>query len=266
MSRPGDNLPGYRATQLTFAAHIRHPGVNPAPAGIESRRMQIYVDLFYNNVESFLAGAFPVARKILFEHGGWHPLVRQFLHRHGCRTPYFLEISQEFLSFLATGDCGDLPPFLLELCHYEWVELALSVAEDDLDALAADRDGDLAAGVPLVSPLVWKLGYRYPVHRIGVANQPAQPPDQPTQLIVYRCRDDRVRFMEVSGLTLPLLDALDGERTGDQALRGVIAAHPGLQPESAYEMGLATLERLRKADIVLGTRHPDTLTNQGDRS
>lgn len=264
MPRPGDNLPGYRATQLAFAAHIRHPQQNPAPAGIEARRMRIYTDLFYNNVESFLAGAFPVAKQILGEQARWHPLVRRFLHRHGSQSPYFLEISQEFLAFLAAADEGDLPPFLLELCHYEWVELALSVADEDLDQVAADRNGDLAVGVPLVSPLIWKLGYQYPVHRIGVANQPTRPPAQPTQLIVYRCRDDRVRFMEVSGLTLPLLDALDGERTGEQALRCLIAETPGLEPESAYEMGLATLERLRKAEIVLGTRRPDVPTEQGE--
>jgi uncharacterized protein len=252
--RPGDNLPGFRARQLEFAAHIRHPEVNAPPADVEPRRMQIYLDLFYNNIESFLSSAFPVARQILDSDRRWHPLVRAFLHLHPSASPYFLEISQEFLTFLAEGSAPDLPPYLLELCHYEWVELALSVAEAEIPEENIDRGGDLALGVPVVSPLIWKLGYHYPVHRIGVDHQPTAPAGHPTHLVVYRRRDDRVRFMEVNAGTMALLDALDGQRTGSDALAMLAAEHPALAGTSAYENGLATLERLRNAEIVLGIR------------
>ena len=61
--------------------------------------MSIYLSLFYNNIENFLASAFPVAKRVLGEKP-WHELVREFVHRHPSTSPYFLEISQEFLSFL----------------------------------------------------------------------------------------------------------------------------------------------------------------------
>jgi hypothetical protein len=151
-----NNLPGFAARQLEFAACIRNPHVYPQPGDVDPRRMQIYVDLFYNNIESFLASAFPVAKQVLAGER-WPALVRQFIHEHGSESPYFLEISQEFLTFLAERKPIGLPPFMLELCHYEWVELALGVAEDEIPEEGVDPGGDLLAGIPVVSPLIWKL-------------------------------------------------------------------------------------------------------------
>ncbi len=261
MPRRGDNLPGFVAQQLDFAAHIRNPDAHPRPADVEPRRMQIYLDLFYNNIESFLAGAFPVAKEVLGSER-WHALTRAFVHLHASESPYFLDISQELLSFiesgpelsLSDGSAFELPPFLLELCHYEWVELALSVAEEEIPETGIDRDGELLEGVVVVSPLIWKLGYRFPVHEIGPDNQPDVPPDTPTQLVVYRRRDDRVRFMEVNALTMALLDVLEGNVTGSEALRQLSTLVPDLDADVVRSRGLATLERLRNAEVVLGTR------------
>jgi hypothetical protein len=241
------------ARQLDFAAHIRNPEMHPRPADVEPRRMQIYVDLFYNNIESFLAGTFPVAKALLAQER-WHALVRAFVHRHPSESPYFLEISQEFLTFLATQSAG-LPPFMLELCHYEWVELALSVAEEEIPEQGIDPAGDLCAGIPAVSPVIWKLAYRFPVHQIGTTFQPEQPGQQPTQLVVYRRRDDRVGFMEVNTLTMALLDTLEqGNVSGAEALERLAAEVADLDPDVVRREGLATLERLRKAEIILGAK------------
>lgn len=254
MARRGDNLPGFKGRQLEFAAHIRDPEAHARPGDVPERRMRIYRELFYNNIEGFLASAFPVAKQVLAGER-WHRLVRAFIGRHASESPYFLEISQEFLAFLGAADTAGLPPFLLELCHYEWVELCLAVAEEELRDDGIDRLGDLLTGIPVVSPLLWKLAYRYPVHRIGPEHQPTQPAAEPTQLLVYRRRDDAVRFMEVSGLTMTLLDALDGETAGADALDDLAARAPSLDRAVIHTKGLATLERLRKADVLLGTKH-----------
>ena len=258
MPRRGDNLREFVARQLDFAAHIRNPEIHPRPADVEARRMRIYVDLFYNNIEAFLGNAFPVT-KALLEGERWHALVRGFVHRHPSTSPYFLEISQEFLTFLAdalpppadalpppAGALPGLPPFLLELCHYEWVELALSVAEEEIPDEGIDATGDLVHGVPVVSPLIWKLAYHFPVHKIGPAFQPEQPGAAPTQLVVYRRRDDSVRFMEVNGLTMALLDRLEsGNVCGDDVLARLADDAPGLDGEVVARQGRETLARLR---------------------
>ena len=53
---------GFAALQYAFAGHIRDPEHMPVPDGVEPRRMAVYRDLFYNNVENFIANSFPVLR------------------------------------------------------------------------------------------------------------------------------------------------------------------------------------------------------------
>jgi hypothetical protein len=162
-----------RDSQLEMARFLRNPDTEPAPEGIEPRRLKIYQDLVYNNIEGFICGGFPVLRT-LYTDDTWHELVRHFIEGHRCHTPYFLEISQEFVNYLMNDyerrDCD--PPFMAELAHYEWVELALDVSQDEIDSAAVDVDVDPLEAVPVLSPVAWVLSYRYPVHKIGAAYQP----------------------------------------------------------------------------------------------
>ena len=125
----------FQDKQYAFAAHIRDPEHIPAPAGVEDRRMAIYRELFFNNLSNLLATMFPVLRKL---HGDphWQHFIREFMRQHESRTPYFLELPQEFLKFLQDEyePRRDDFPFLVELAHYEYVEIALSVstAMDDM--------------------------------------------------------------------------------------------------------------------------------------
>jgi len=244
------------AAQRAFAGHLRSPTGSAPPAGVEARRMRIYSELIYNNIEGFVAGAFPVLRSLL-DDAYWHAMVRAFVERHRCQTPYFLEIAEEFLAFLAadTAARDALPPFALELAHYEWVELALDVSEEEIDTPGLCPDGDLMSGVPLLSPLAWPLAYRFPVHRICREFQPAEADAQPHCLVVYRNRADRVRFLEINALTARMLELLrPGELTGAAICRRLAddTAHP--EPEALLRSGAATLERLRSLDIIAGTR------------
>jgi hypothetical protein len=252
MPRTGENLPEFRARQLDFAAHLRNPDLYPCPEGLDARRMRIYVDLVYNNVESFLANGFPVAKEILGD-ASWHALIRDFLHRHPSESPYFLEIPQEFLAFVSSCDRSELPDYFLELCHYEWVELALATAEDDLPEAGVDPSGDVVHGRPVVSPLIWPLAYRYPVHRIGPGFRPDAPPESPTHLIVFRRRDDSVGFLEASAATLRLVELLSEGVTGTSAIERLCREMPGLDSQVVHDEGVATMMRLREAGIILGT-------------
>ncbi|MFZ2755182.1 MAG: putative DNA-binding domain-containing protein, partial [Lysobacteraceae bacterium] len=167
------------AQQDAFAAHIRDPERVPPPPGIEERRLKIYRELFFNNVESMLAGNFPVLRR-LYGDDGWQALIRAFYRDHDCQTPLFTELAREFLRYLdarastdASRDTGhDDPPWLRELAHYEWIELALQISEARNDEIAHEPHGDLLEGRPLVSPLAWPLAYAWPVHRIGPDYRP----------------------------------------------------------------------------------------------
>ena len=259
MRRTGSNLPDFRATQLTFADHIRNPEGNPRPPDVDARRMKIYLELFYNNIEGFLASGFPIAKRVLGSER-WHVLVREFVHRHPSETPYFLAISQEFLTFLSerAPAAEPLPEFLLELAHYEWVELALGVSELEMPESGFDPEADLLAGPLLLSPLIWCLAYRWPVHQIGPGRLPAEPPAEPTYLIVYRRRDDTVAFMVVNAVTTRLVNLLEAGEETRAALATIAGELPQLDSKVVYEQGIATLNRLRDAEIVLGVADRST--------
>lgn len=192
-----------REQQLQFANHLRNPALFPAPEGVEERRLQVYRDLFFNNIANLLAGTFPVIRSIL-DDAQWRTLVRDFYTVHRCETPLFPWIAGEFVDYLfdERDGAGDFP-FLQELAHYEWSEIALRHEADYVVEVA--RVGDK----PVLSPLCWMLSYHYPVHRIGKDYLPQQADELPTCLLMYRNADDEIKFVESNPATFRLLQLLE---------------------------------------------------------
>lgn len=248
-----DKLPGFQQYQYAFAAHIRDPRYAKRPAGTDVRRMRVYNELLFNNIESFLLGCFPVLRKML---GGrrWTRLVRAFFAQHRCHTPYFRQIPDEFLQFLQKhirqADDG-YPEYLLELAHYEWVELMLSVSNRDEALPAYDPLGDLIEQRPLLNPVLANLAYRYPVHRIRprVKVEPAS-----TQLLVFRDADMQVRFLEQSAVSARLLALLESGRGSGRDAIERLARELG-QADTSRLIGFARshLEELRAVGAILGS-------------
>ncbi|MEQ1438111.1 putative DNA-binding domain-containing protein [Fontimonas sp. SYSU GA230001] len=253
-------MPEFQQIQYQFAAHLRDPR-KAAPDGIEDRRLQIYRDLFYNNVEDCLRSAFPVLRRISSD-AVWHARVRDFYARHRSRAPQFHRVPEEFLRYLEDerGVHPDDPPFLRELAHYEWVELELSIAPLELSPDLADPNGDPLAAPPLLSPLAWTLAYDYPVQRIGPDFQPAAPGAQPTYLIVNRDRHDQVRFLEVNAVTARLTTLIEAEpaASGRELLLRIAGELQHPDPEVVVAEGARIFAQLRDRDILLGTRRPGT--------
>ena len=260
---PDTAKPGFMQRQYEFAAHIRDPEHKRAPDNIEDRRMGIYRELFYNNVEGFLSNSFPVLRTLMDDHS-WHAMARDFYARHQCHSPLFLEIPREFLNYLQQerSDRADDLPFLRELAHYEWVELALSVAEADFTA----SGGDLLDAIPVVSTLAWPLSYRYPVHKISPEFIPATPAEQTTYLLVYRDPDDEVGFIELNPVSARLLALLqeNTKLSGRQALEQIAAELQHPNPDVVIDGGRQILQEWQQRGIVLGTitSHQGTQTKK----
>ena len=74
-----------RDQQMTMARYLRDPENQAPPEGVEDRRLKIYRELVYNNIEGFISGGFPVLRS-LYEEEQWHELVRLFIDQHRCQT------------------------------------------------------------------------------------------------------------------------------------------------------------------------------------
>jgi len=245
-----------REQQLELTGHLRDPHRVAAPAGIEERRLAIYRDLLFNNVASLLGGNFPVIRRTLGE-TRWLALVRDFYRDHRSQTPLFPEIAREFLRYLESLPRLD-PPFLGELAHYEWVELALQISEARIEDVPHDPAGDLLEGAPVLSPLAWPLAYEWPVHRIGPDFQPSAPPPAPTLLLLRREPDGNVRFSELSPLAWRLMQRLGEEPqlSGHEQLRA-LAQEAGVPAETDFlAQGRQLLEQMRATGVVLGIAQP----------
>jgi len=199
----------FQQTQYDFTAHLRDPTINPIPQDMEDRRMKIYRDLIYNNIETFVSSGFPILRSLIDDEP-WHQMVRDFVSHHQSHTPYFLELSQEFLRYLQeerTATSND-PGFMLELAHYEWVELALDVSPEEIPDIDSKVE-ELLLSKPEVSPLAWRLSYQYPVHKLGPEYQPIEPPEQATFVVVYRNHAQEVKFLETNAVTIHLLQLFE---------------------------------------------------------
>jgi hypothetical protein len=236
------------AQQRRMAAHLRDPAVSPAPAGVEDRRMRVYRELVYRNIEGFVNSAFPVLHSLHAEQE-WQALVRAFLREHRCQSPLFLEISEEFLAFLAAGPADRTRPFAAELAHYEWLELAVDVAEGEVPAAPP---GDLKPRTARARmPDTARIGsYRFPVHRIGPAFQPVETCGT-TVLLVYRGRDQRPGFMELSTATGRLLHELETSE-GETVLHTLqrLAREWGADPTALVDFGWQQLGDLAAAGAV----------------
>jgi hypothetical protein len=246
--------PRFQRRQFELTAHLRAPEAVPPPGDVEQRRIAIYRELLYNNVEGFLARAFPVVRAISPD-ATWNELVGGFYSDHRSTSPLFREIPEEFLHYLVAerGERPGDPPFLAELAHYEWVEMALALADEEVEAEGVDPGGDLLDGVPVLSPHAWTMGYRYPVHRIG----PDYRPDaaEPTFLLVHRDRHDEVGFLEVNPVSARLIELLREApgSTGRELLERVAAEIQHGDVDVVVASGAALLEDLRRRDVILGS-------------
>ncbi len=204
----------FKDLQYQFAGHIRDPGHIDAPGDIEERRMAIYRELFFNNLNGFISNSFPVLKKITTE-SVWEDMVRDFMVNYRARTPLFPELSREFLQYLTDVRCNENdPPFMIELAHYEWVEVALAYAEADTESLFAET-GDINAAIPQLSPVAWLLQYRFPVHQITPEFIPREAPDEPTLLLVNRNLNDEVRFSELNPINARMIEMVRDNETDD---------------------------------------------------
>jgi hypothetical protein len=249
-SKPLKTAPDFQQQQAGFTAYIKAPLHHPMPADVKPERMAMYAELIFNNVESFLSNTFPVLKKIL-ANAQWRQLVRDFFSQHSSKTPYFSDIPQEFLAYCQDErNNPDDYPFLLELAHYEWVEMAVAIAQDEL-VINQDVD-DLLNKHMRLSPLAWLLAYQYPVQHISPDFLPTKVPVQPTFLVVYRNQADDVKFIAINPITYRLLTLIQ-EKPGLVAVDYLqqIAAESGhVNTEILMAGGLQILKAFAEKNII----------------
>lgn len=247
-------MQGFKKIQQDFVQHIKNPDSNGFEYQVEERRLKIYRELFFNNIRGFIDSAFPVL-KSLYSVPIWNSLVRIFFAKHSCRSPYFVDISKEFVEFLSNEyelKASD-PIFLRELAHYEWIELDVSVRKSQQQAQPVS--GESLPERIVMSELASLVSYPFAVHQISQSYQPTHSQDT-VYIIVYRNLQDEVAFFVVNALTahmLTIIDKRDGIKVS-QLTDTIINDLPHLPAEQILLGMQGTIKQLLEKQVLLVPR------------
>ncbi|MCG9714458.1 putative DNA-binding domain-containing protein [Shewanella insulae] len=245
----------FTQVQQSFIDYIKDPS-SPLPQGTDARRMGIYRELFFNNVKGFVASGFPVLCS-LYDEDAWEALVQQFFVTHDCQTPIFIEIAQEFLLFLQNEyQMSEQDPiFMLELAHYEWLELVVATAPDNTQSQPLDEQS--LEKEPLALSLAARVAqYYFEVQRISSDYRPEAPSELPNFFCIYRDADDEVCFLQLNPLAAQVL-AYIGQQDGVDftALCDWLAALYRQMPRQQLVEGCRQLlADMAQRGIVIATR------------
>ena len=90
---------------------------------------------------------------------------------------------------------------------------------------------------------------------MGPDHLPDETPEQPTYLVVYRNRNDEVKFMEINPVTARLINLLQEDETlsGRSAIEQITQEMNHPNPEVVLKGGLDALQDLQRLGIILGT-------------
>lgn len=185
--------------QANFAEGLRAEAA-PHPH-VFNGRLQLYKNLIFTNLCSFINACFPVCRSLLSPEA-WDQLCRAFLREHYCLSPLFHQIPLEFISWLQAPKRfrhSAEPTYLTYLAHYEYCELQIQTAPDIIHYAEPHNS------VLIITPIQLAC-YPYAVHTLG----PAQPVADlcTTRLLLWRKTDGSVGFAEITAPIYCLLELM----------------------------------------------------------
>ena len=255
MPRPlPPDMTGLRDFQTGFAARIRDPKANPRPKGVPARRMRVYEELLFNNINSFLLACYPITRQILGIRA-WNRMVRQYFAQHRSHSPLFRDIPRAFLDWISPLAANLFPnrPWLAEFMLYEWLELAVVTSPAEIDWEKVNPDGNLLEGVPQLDPTAQLACFQYPVHCIGPGFKSKVAEGSLHCFLIFRDSTDVVRFIQLTPVAARLLEMVQAVSASGRehiAELGREIAYPDIP--GLEQLALAILDDLRKEGAVLG--------------
>jgi len=216
------NSKDFQKQQLAFTHWIRHSDSAPLPNHVSALRMQIYRDLIFNNISSFIEHTYPVTQALL-PSDIWMNLIDLFFKHGQCDSPYYYDISMHFKDFVdlkSTELFQNLHqdyPWLRELMQYEWMELYVDMAEviwhDDHSSEMTDMDIQqlISTHSFALKTTCWILAYQHPVHTWSTTTTLADIQPIPTCLLIYRNQSDEIQIHQLHPLWAFFMETIQSQ-------------------------------------------------------
>ncbi len=246
--------------QTAFASYLRNPKKNQPKVDFLPERVDVYARLIINKISGNLKRCYPLTRDFLGL-DRWRDLIRRFIDQHTCETPLYREIPDEFLAFLLADGAPELPAFVIDMAHYEWIELTLETAHPETISEPDAYQPELIEQRPVFNPTLALLNYRYPVHTLSRTHPDwsdwlagkSQPQAQPTLLAGLRGHDERLHFIELNPASQRFLEIMtQSDMTAIQALNQLAQElnYDSVEPLRAH--GQALMQNFIDQQIILG--------------
>lgn len=233
----------FRGDPAAFAAEHGLGPADQAALALRRDRWRLYRDLVRTALEDPLLDAFPVTQALLARDGAWTWAVGAFLASRTVSSPYYRDVAPAFVAWLADSRWGqERWPFLLQLAHYEVLELDV-VRHPEEPAPPGLLREPAAERVAVLDPAARNVAYGFAVQAATV-----EAPDPPATCAWLLCHRDREGAFRVLELT-PHVSALLARSQEGQPL-GVAALELGVEPEAAFGL----LRDFRDRGALLGFR------------
>jgi len=232
-------------------------------------RLKLYEELLFAGIESTLSSLYPFCRRF-FNSRDWHQLVEQYRRQYPSASYQLYKSAEAFPQFLSEQEALMTEiPFLIDLSHYEWLEVVLLNAKDmalpnNLDTACPSQLTTLSAMRPYWNPISHLYHCRYPIPSIldlMRRQEDLSPPypfkKQSIDILLYRDMDTlSVRFFQLNELTSQLWQLC---QTGKsylevfQLLQKNIAALHSIDFRVILEEGFKLLKQCHQEGILLGS-------------
>lgn len=204
-------------------------------------RLLTYRALVRFALEDPLPDCFPILFSLLEKADLWRACADAFIASRSIQSTYYRDINPAFVSWLATSGWGlDQWPFLIQLAHFEYIEVEILRWPDEASSedLKPDGAGDLRV---VFDTTARNLAYTYRVHEAT----PEKPEPEPgeTFLLGYRDLDGDFTYSELSAHASALLARCLKDETIGEA-----ASALDLELNEALEL----LAGLREKGAILG--------------
>ena len=187
--------------------------------GTRQSGLNQYRRLIRNNIHNAMEQAFPIAFTVLTE-AQWDILIDDFHALHPAATPQVWRLPEEFYTFVEAHRYNEKfsLPFLNDLLHFEWIEIAVHTMKDAAPAVCR-KEGNPLEDVIVVHPEHRMIRLKYPVHLYSAEKAASHEGDY--FLLTFRTRDFDVRFADLPPLHAFCFEQILQGKTGAELLKEV---------------------------------------------